>query len=214
MARHVKQNDPLLKSDDDDEENSTLPTSDSSPSLTRRDITKQRHVSLKQLAILINRDRNTIMKYLAEDMPYVEKADRDRGAQWVLDIGECVRWLEQRAAKNVTDKLGGGSSTLPSIDVIEQRSKAAKMYTLETEAAEAIGVVARIHDILTLIKRDYSEMRIKLMAVSETVGSKFEDKIALKVKTAIAEQIEAALESLRADQDVEKAQQKLAAKGV
>ncbi|CAN7260859.1 terminase small subunit [Rhizobium sp. LjRoot98] len=214
MAKAPRKRDPLLNSVDEAEEFSAPLDSDSSPALTRREMAKQRHVSLKQLATLINRDRNTIMKYLDQDMPFVEKADRDRGLQWVLDIAECVRWLEERAAKNVSAKMGDGLDILPSLDVIEKRTKAAKMYTTEAEMAETIGVVARIHDILALLKRDYSELRVRLMAVAEAVSAKFEDKTAEKVKREITEQIASSLLTLRADADVQKIQDKTASKGV
>ncbi|TAW65425.1 hypothetical protein ELI15_14115 [Rhizobium ruizarguesonis] len=208
MARAPRKKDPLLKSVEDDEDFSAPLDSDSTPLLTRREMAKQRHVSLKQLATLLNRDRNTIMKYLDQNMPYVEKADRDRGVQWVLDISECVRWLEERSAKNVTEKMGSGTDNLPSLDVIEKRTKAAKMYTAEAEMAETIGVVARIHDVLSLIKRDYAELRVRLMAVSDSVSAKFDEKIAERIKVAITEQIVSALLTLRADADVEKIQDK------
>lgn len=206
MARTPRRKEPVLKSVGDDKEFSAPVDSDSSPLLTRRETARQRHVSLKQLATLLNRDRNTVMRYLDQDMPYVEKTDRDRGVQWVLDIAGCVGWLEERAAKNVSERMGGGSDNLPSLDVIEQRTKAARMYTAEAEMAETIGVVARIHDVLGLIKRDYAELRIRLMAVSEAVSAKFDDKTTDRVRVAISEQIASALLTFRADADVEKIQ--------
>lgn len=204
MARAAKKKDPLLNSTVDSEDFSAPLDIDSTSPLTRRDAAKLRHVSLKQLATLLNRDRNTIMKYLDDNMPFVEKADRDRGVQWVLDVAECVRWLEQRAAQNVSAKLG--DKNLPPIDVIEQRTKAAKMYTMETEAAEAISIVARIHDILSLIKADYSELRARLTPVGDDVSAKFTGPTADKVKRLVDEKIASALKVLKADAKVEKLQ--------
>lgn len=69
-------------------------------------------MSLKQLAAFLSRDRNPVMKYLDQGMPAVEKADRDRGAAWVIDSSEAVRWLEERATKNVADRFGGAFAVI------------------------------------------------------------------------------------------------------
>ncbi|MEY9831096.1 hypothetical protein ABIA25_002911 [Sinorhizobium fredii] len=117
---------PMLKSTETGSHPPSFPAEDSAPSSPSRSSISARHMSLKQLATLLNRDRNTVMKYLDQGMPAVEKADRDRGAAWVLDSAEAVRWLEERAAKNVADRFGGDLKTVSKEDA-ERRDAVAKM---------------------------------------------------------------------------------------
>lgn len=188
-----------INPDDADTDFST-PTEASAP-LTRRDAERARYVSLKQAAALLNRDRNTLMKYLDQGMPAVEKADRDRGVSWVLDTAEIVRWLEERAAKNVSDRLSGSDGKI-SDEEAKRREGVARMTIKEAEAAESVKVVARISSILDLIRRDYTELRLQLMAVPDTIAGKVDPKVAEKVRKIAEEQIKNALAALCADEEV------------
>jgi phage terminase Nu1 subunit (DNA packaging protein) len=165
--------------------------------LTKREAAKARCVSLKQAAALLNRDRNTLMKYLSQGLPYVEKADRDRGVSWMLDLGDVVRWLEERAAKNVADRLSAGEGMTE--DQAKARTAVAKMITAEAEAAEIVKLVAKIHDMLDLVKKDYTELRLRLVAVPDALAGKVDAKVSDKVRNAAREQIKEALEALKAD---------------
>ena len=181
---------------------SAPPDDQSAPPLTKRDEAKARCVSLKQAAALLNRDRNTLMKYLDHGMPFVEKADRDRGVSWVLDLADVVRWLEERAAKNVADRLSSGEGM--SEDQAKARTAVAKMLIAEADAAETIKLVAKVHDMIDLVRSDYTELRLRLMAVPDTLAGKVDSRIADKIRTVSSEQIRNALEALTADQDEDK----------
>ncbi len=161
----------VLNSAIDDEDFSAPPSEDSAPPLSRREAAKARQVSLKQASDLLGRDRNTIMKWLANGCPYVEKADRDRGMSWILDLGDVVKWLEERAAKNVADRLGGIESQITE-DEAKRRIAVAKMIVEETEAAEATKMVAKIHDMLKLVRRDYNELRSRLVTIPDVLPTR------------------------------------------
>lgn len=187
-----------------DEETSAPLDLDSSPSMTRREAAKQRHVSLKQCAILLNRDRNTVMKYLDQGMPSVEKADRERGVAWVLDLGEVVRWLEERAADNVTQRLNGGKEGQINEDEAKRRRAVAQAFTAELEYAESARIVARIHDMLDLVREDYSEISSRLKGVPDAIASRVDSKIAEKVRKIAYELINETLFTLAAPKQIEK----------
>ncbi len=200
MAARTSKPRPLLKSDEILENSSSPPSDESAAPLTKREAAKARCVSLKQAATLLNRDRNTLMKYLDQDMPYVEKADRDRGVQWVLDIADVVRWLEERAAKNVAQRLGGADINMTE-DQAKSRIARAQMIIKEAEAAEAVKLVAKIHDMIDLVRKDYTELRLRLTAIPDTLAGKVDSKVANKIRIAAREQIDAALSCLNADLD-------------
>lgn len=193
---------PLLNSIPDADETFITPVNDSTPPLTKREAAKARHVSLKTAAVLLNRDRNTVMKFLDQGCPFVEKADRERGVAWVLDIADVVRWLEERAAKNVADRIGGIEGQITE-DEAKRRIAVAKMITEETEAAESIRMVARVHEMLNVIKSDYSEIRTRLMAIPETLSAQANAKYADKVRDQSTELIKNALSALTADKPTE-----------
>ncbi|MGQ2909204.1 MAG: hypothetical protein ACT6QU_14765 [Aliihoeflea sp.] len=85
----------VRKIEDETEISSASPDDVSAP-LTKREAAKARCVSLKQAAALINRDRNTLMKYLDQGMPFVEKADRARGVSWMTASPIAVAILGAR----------------------------------------------------------------------------------------------------------------------
>lgn len=159
-------------------------------------------MSLKQLATFLNRDRNTVMKYLDQGLPAVEKADRDRGIAWIIDSAEAVRWLEERAAKNVADRFGGDLKTVSKEDA-ERRDAVAKMIIREVDAAESAKMVAKISGMLDLIRRDYAELRLRLMSIPDTLAGKVDAKISAKIRDVAEEQIRAALAALVADTEVD-----------
>ncbi|OCW56278.1 hypothetical protein AWJ14_19480 [Hoeflea olei] len=160
-------------------------------------------MSLKQLAAFLNRDRNTVMKYLDQGMPSVEQADRDRGIAWVIDSAEAVRWLEERAARNVAEKLGGDTKSVTK-DEAERRDWVARMVIREKDAAESIGMVAKIHDMLDLMRQDYVELTLRLGAIPDTIAGKVDSKISARVRAIADEQIQSALKALVAVDEAQK----------
>lgn len=171
---------------------------DSSPPLTKREAAKARHVSLKTAAAMLNRDRNTVMKWLDQGCPFVERGDKERGISWILDLADVVKWLEERAAKNVADRMGGIEGQITE-DEAKRRIAVAKMITEETEAAEAVKMVARVHEMLAIIKKDYAELRSRLMGVPDALAAKVDAKMRDRVRKASEDLIRNALASLSAD---------------
>ncbi|GEC34052.1 hypothetical protein N181_23315 [Sinorhizobium fredii USDA 205] len=80
-------------------------TEASTPLASTRSEAKAWHLSLQKLAAFLDRDRNTVQKYIDQGMPVVEKSDRDRRISWVIDSAEAVGWLEERAATKIAEKI-------------------------------------------------------------------------------------------------------------
>lgn len=141
------------------------------------------------------------MKYLDQGMPAVEKADRDRGAAWVIDSADAVRWLEERAAKAVAERLGleGGDTKSVTKEEAERRDIVARMIIREADAAESVKMVAKISDLLDVIRDDYATLRLNLMAVPDTLAGKVDPKVAAAVRDTSEKLIRAALKELVGD---------------
>ncbi|RVG70895.1 hypothetical protein CN222_01795 [Sinorhizobium meliloti] len=175
---------------------------DSAPLVSTRTEAKARHMSLKQLAAFLNRDRNTVQKYIDQGMPVVEKADRDRGIFWVIDSAEAVRWLEERAATKVTERLGDVRGM--SEDEAKAQTAIMKMISASVAAAEDIRMVAKIQDMLDLMRQDYVELLLRLGAIPDTIAGKVDPKISSRVRAIADEQIQNALKALVAVDEAEK----------
>jgi len=197
MAPRKSAKRPVLNLEEEAPESTAPEIVESASPLTKREAAKARCVSLKQAATLLNRDRNTLMKYLDQGMPYVEKADRDRGVSWVLDMGDVVRWLEERAAQNVAAKQAAAEGMTE--DQAKAKTAVYKMLITAVEAAETVKLVARIHDMIDLVRKDYTELRLALIAIPDTLAGTVDAKYSAKIRASAAELIKGALENLTAD---------------
>jgi len=169
---------------------------------SRRDAAKARHMSLSQVAAALDRDRNTVAKWLTQGCPAVEKADRDTGKQWVLDIAEVVRWLERRSAETTAEKLGGGADGLVSEAEGKRRKAVAQAIIYEAEALEVLQSVARYSVIVDRVAADYAEIRSRLTAIGEAVAGRVPRSVAGQCKKIVDEQVANSLAALRVDREL------------
>lgn len=175
---------------------------DSAPLASTRTEAKARHLSLQKLAAFLNRDRNTVQKYIDQGMPVVERADRDRGISWLIDSAEAVRWLEERSATRVAEKIGDVRGM--SEDEAKAQTAIMKMISASVAAAEDIRMVAKIQDMLDLMRQDYVELLLRLGAIPDTIAGKVDPKISARVRAIADEQIQSALKALVAVDEAEK----------
>ncbi|MDH0123289.1 terminase small subunit [Brucella intermedia] len=176
-------------------------------SASRRSAARERLVSLKELASFLDRDRNTVMKWLDHGLPYVEKADRDLGKAWSFDTAEVVRWLEKRAADTAAEKLGAsGLDGKTSEEEAKRRRAVAAAIITELEAAEAVKTVVRVSHIVDRISTDYAEIRSRLMSLPDAIAGRVEAKVAQKVREIADEQVRSALKALRVDRDFQQSE--------
>jgi phage terminase Nu1 subunit (DNA packaging protein) len=171
---------------------------DDDVSHVRKKSAQSRHVTLSQLASLIDRDRNTISKYVEQGCPVVERADRATGKAWVLDMAEIVRWLERRAAESAVEKIGGSSDVVSEAEGKRRRAVAVAIIA-EAEAAETLHQLARWQVVLDRVTSDYAELRSRLSAIPDAVAGRVERRIRATVRGIVDEQIATALNSLKTD---------------
>lgn len=177
----------------------------SSPNIStnKKMAAKARHISLQALASFLDRDRNTISKWIDNGLPYVEKADRDLGKAWVFDSADVVRWLEKRAADITAEKLGDtGLDGKTSTEEAKRRRAVADAIVSEIEAAEAIKTVVRVSHIVDKIANDYAELRGRMSSIPDAIAGRVEASLSLKVREIADDQIRIALKSLRTDKEI------------
>jgi len=203
MARRTKKSQEMLDLLSGAEVPDSTPDKDSAPvSAARREAAKSRYVSLKEAASLLDRDRNTLTKWLDQGCPYVEKADRDLGRAWVLDLGEVVRWMEKRAADAAAEKLGAAGDGVTSEDEAKRRRAVAQAIIAEVEAAETLRTVVRISAVIDRVASDYNEIKSRMMAVPDAIAGRVEQRVSDSVRAIADEQVRNALKALKADRSL------------
>jgi terminase small subunit / prophage DNA-packing protein len=201
MARRSRRQEEVQDSLAEDAGFASTPDGEAAPqSASKRAAAKARHVSLKQLAELLDRDRGTIEKWVAKGCPYVSKGDRDAGQAWVFDLAEVVKWRERDVAETAVEKLGSGK---PDEESLKLRRMSASVSIIENDAAEAVQLVARVSSQLELMRRDYSEITGVLRGLPKAIAAKVDSRYAAKAQTIAEEQVHTALSALRADKDLE-----------
>ena len=131
-----------------------------------------RQVSLNELSKLLNRDRNTISKWIDEyDCPVVQRANREAGLNWILDVADVVRWLENRATTLATavveEDLEGGQV---GYDEARRREKVAQARMAEISLDERVGNVVYISDIIDIVTKEYGALRSSLQNLGGSVA--------------------------------------------
>lgn len=178
------------------------PDDDSAPlSSAKREAAKARHVSMKEASALLDRDRNTVKKWLDQGCPYVEKADRDLGKSWVLDLAAVVRWLEKRAADATAAKLGATADGVISEDEAKRRRAVAQAVIAEIEASEVLKAVVPVSFVIERISKDYGELRAKLMSLPDIIAGHLDAEASVRIRKIADEQVRLAIASMKSGRE-------------
>ncbi len=201
MARRKAANKVRNSAEEAEDFSAPLPEipDDSASPVTRNDAAKLRIVSVKQAATLLNRDRNTIQKWLDKGCPHVTKADRDLGIPWELDLAEVVRWLEERAADTAAERFGGTEDGKTSEDEAKRRRAVAQAVVAELDMLERLRSVVPIADVLDTWAKDYAAIRDKLMSIPDAVAANVDPTIARHVSEIVEKHIRTVLGSLKTE---------------
>jgi phage terminase Nu1 subunit (DNA packaging protein) len=99
-------------------------------------------VSQSECAIVFGIHRNTLGSWLKQGCPYVKKANKALGINWILDTAAVAQWREEQAIKNTV-----GDLTALGEDELKRRKLQAETSILEIDAAKKRGEVAPIDDM-------------------------------------------------------------------
>lgn len=173
-----------------------------SKKVTRSETENPRFLSLSELAALLNRDRNTVMKWVNKDgCPVVQKANRDIGQAWILDVAEVVAWLEDRAAKSIASKFESDDTDI-SYDEAKRREKVAAAVMAELELDEVRREVVRVSDVIDEVSKEYAALRSSLQTVGGMVAPRLIGLNApAQIQSVIDEAVVDVLEALTYDRN-------------
>lgn len=166
------------------------------PPKTQENSGNPRIVSLQHAALLLDRDRNTIAKWVSQGCPTISTADKSLGKSWELDLSQVVRWLEDRAAADAASEGAGGESK----EEAERRLKWAQARREELKEAEDVKAVARVDDIADLVAQEYAQVRSALQAIPAKIAVRIAGQTDPNlIQSEVEGSIRHALEGLRYD---------------
>ena len=157
-------------------------------------------MSLAAVAAMLNRDRNTVMKWTEQGCPAITRGNRDTGTLWELDVADVVKCLEKRSSEAAAARLGGGDSDRIEEDEAKRRRAIALMVQDEIDAAERLREVLAVSTVTQIVAREYSDVRKSLLPVGAKAAPRCEGKTAGEIKLVVDGLVAAALENLVYDQ--------------
>jgi phage terminase Nu1 subunit (DNA packaging protein) len=166
------------------------------PSKPQENSGNPRIVSLQQAALLLDRDRNTVSKWVAQGCPTISVGDKQIGKAWELDLSAVVRWLEDRAAADAASEGAGGESK----EEAERRLKWAQARREELKEEEDARSVVRVDDVSDIVAQEYASVRSALQSVGPKMASRLIGQTEPTIiQATVDEAIRDALEGLRYD---------------
>lgn len=161
--------------------------------------------SAAEVSELLGVSRNTIKKWIDNGLPAEPPAKE--GGSYLIDVGVCVRWLQDKAAEEARDDEGGAPTGVPldggeDADSAKLRRLRADADTSESFAAikaidEALkkSAVAPVAIMLDMVRREYSNLSVALAEVGPTVEEKFRAAPPEKIGRAVDDLIRKAIRS-------------------
>ncbi|GFM34041.1 terminase small subunit [Desulfovibrio subterraneus] len=148
-------------------------------------------VDMQGLALALGLSLPTIRTRLREGLPCVQQGGR--GAAWVFDLAECVKWHTDRA---VAKAVGDVGDEVPKA-VLDRRLLVAQVRCKEIEAAKLSGEVAPIEEMERALTAAFVEVRQALLSIPERTALRLmaaDDETEIKV--ILEEEIDLALNAL------------------
>lgn len=153
---------------------------------------KGNQVSLSGLAAFFGVHRNTVTAWVKRGLPYKQKADRDKGKEWVFDTAEAAQWRIDQAVHD----LGGDTKDL-SPQVLEQRKLSAETELAEVKAALAKAEVATLAEIERQWTETVFEVKARLRQIaSRAAGQLLGVKKEPQIKKILLDEIDEVLTAL------------------
>jgi len=112
----------------------------------------KRHVSQSSCAEIFGVHRNTVANWIKQGCPFVQKANKKQGKDWVLDTADVAQW---RADKAVQDTVGDTEAATE--DELRRRKLAADTQLAELEVGKKRG---------ELIPKDEIDKTLSALAIA------------------------------------------------
>lgn len=155
-----------------------------------------RRMSLAAIAAMLNRDRNTVMKWTEQGCPVITRGNRATGTPWELDVADVVEWLEKRSAAAVAARFGDGDAERIEKDEADRRRAIALMVQDEADAAERLKEVVAISLVSRSVSRDYANVRKSLLGLGAKAGMRCVGQPAVTIQETVDGLISESLSNL------------------
>ena len=101
-------------------------------------------LSLIATAATLGVSRNTVAGWIAKGCPVVSRADRDRGVEWRLDVGQVHAWRVDTAVREAVAGYRTVDGDKITKDEADRRRAVAMAIVAEGEADQALGSVVDV----------------------------------------------------------------------
>ncbi len=200
----VKDSGSVLNTIENSEEISAPTTDEASGSIARKQNSKQRVMSLVQIAMLLNKDRATVQKWMDNGCPYVQKADKRLNIPWQIDISEVVKWLEERAGDAAAERFGASVDGSTSEDEAKRRRAVAQAVVAELDMFERLRETIPFSYVVDLLTKDAVEIRDRVMTIPDALAGNVPPSVSKKVREIADEHCRNALSALKAQTEIMK----------
>lgn len=171
--------------------------------------------SAAEVSELLGVSRNTVKKWIDNGLP--AEPPTKEGGSYLIDVGVCVRWLQDKAAEEAREDeaapiglpLDGGE------DYESAKTRRARADADASESLAAIkaidealkkGMVAPVGLMLDMVQREYSNLAAALAEIGPAVEEKFRKATPERIGRAVDDLIRKAIrEKLKGQVEVDKA---------
>lgn len=122
------------------------------------------HMSANQLAKMLGRDRGTIDRWIKAKCPYVQAADRSAGKDWILDIGDVVKWREEKIAQEaLQSRVDDGDAYDDPKDLVSLARMQLKLEEDRKQLVRQALYVARMERHHALVRQSVMTLPLKFL---------------------------------------------------
>ena len=156
-------------------------------------------VSVTELAQLTGVHRDTISAWLRKGCPYLEKADKRNGKNWLLDVRAVMEWREKEAVRNAL-----GDTNVADAEELKRRKLAAETSIAEIAAAREKEAVAEIETFEKVWQTACLEFSARLRQLPSRVATQVAAlKDEAQIKEVLLDEIDQTLVALSENESTE-----------
>jgi phage terminase Nu1 subunit (DNA packaging protein) len=139
----------------------------------------RRTYSLSEAAKILEVSRNTLMRWLDDGCPSIERGDKAAGKEWRLSIRNIVEWREEVASLEERKRWEHADTSELTAEEADRRRKVALMVQEEAKADEVLGSLVRVADV----EQDYAERCASMRSKLEQIGAQVAGRAAALTDT-------------------------------
>lgn len=171
--------------------------------------------SAAEVSELLGVSRNTVKKWIDNGLP--AEPPLKEGGSYLIDVGVCVRWLQDKAAEEAREDEGTPIG-LPADGGEDYESAKTRRARADADASESFaaikaidealkkGMVAPVGLMLDMVQREYSNLAAALAEIGPAVEEKFRQAKPERIGRAVDDLIRKAIrEKLKGQVEVETA---------